>query len=170
MTSFESFQSRNRDVQDGVERHVFGEIFFDKDNGAYMKVRGNGTEDEEVIVLNTGLGQHYSKDTNTEVVLFASGSDTGLKFGLITIPRDKQRQWKEGTGGVQHPTDPDKALEFNAKRAWITDNFAVLMGMLEVKDGEVYIRGTLKAQTVEAGNFVGPIPSGSMSPIPGFEE
>jgi hypothetical protein len=170
MTSFESFPTRNRDAQDGVERHVFGEIFFDKDNGAYLTVRGNGTEDEEVPVINIGIGQAFKKNTNTEVLLFASGSDTGLKFGLITIPRNKQRQWKEGASGVQNAEDPEKALEFNQKRAWITDNLAVLAGMLEVKDGEVFIRGTLKAQQVEAGNFVGPIPSGSMSPIPPFEE
>ena len=35
-------------------------------------------------------------------MLLASSSDTTLKMALLTIPKDKQRRWEEGHGGVQH--------------------------------------------------------------------
>jgi hypothetical protein len=167
----ENFQSRNRDMQDGIERHVFGKIQH-LDTGAIIKVRGNGTVDEEAVLINLGVGANFAENKNTEVFLLASGSDPSLKLALVTIPRDKQRAWKEGTGGVQHPEDPAKALEFNAKRAWITDNFAALMGILEVKDGKVIIRGDLEVSGTATVNVrvVTPDSSNGTVDIPPFEE
>lgn len=172
MTSMIGFPDRNRDMQDGLERHVFGSIEY-LDSGAVMKVRGNGTVDEEVILLNLGQGMNFPKDTNTEVFLMASGSDTNMKFALLTIPRDKQRHWKEGTGGVQHPTDPERAMEFNDKRTHLTDgNYAVGSGEFEVKDGKIYFRGDvfIGGDLNVTGAIKGPLPSGGATPPPGFEE
>lgn len=173
MTSFNKFPDRNRDMQDGTERHVFGEIEY-LGSGAKIKVRGNGTVDEEAIVVNLGIGQSFGKDTNTEVLLLASGSDTNLKFALITIPRDKQRAWQEGSGGIQHPSDPERALEFNDKRTHLTDGkYAVGEdGMLEIVDGKMYIRGDLYVEKnlLVGGSIVGPLPSPGPVIIPPFEK
>lgn len=172
MTSFNKYdQGRDRDQQDGMERHVFGDIEYTA-AGAMHRARGTGTEDVEVPVVNLGIGMNFSKDTNTEVFLLSMGSDTNAKVALITIPRDKQRPWKEGTGGIQNPTDPNKAFEFNAKRAHVTDpNFAIGEGLFEVIDGKIYIRadviigGRLTANT----EVVTPTVSAGTATVPGFE-
>lgn len=174
MTSFNQFPDRNRDMQDGVERFVWGEMEY-LETGAVMKLRGNGTEEEEVLVLNIGQSMNFPKDKNTEVFVLASGSDTGMKFALLTIPRDKQRKWAENTGGIQNPTDPDKAVEFNSKRTHATEsNFAVGdNGIFEVKDGKVYIRAELivEGQITSNNRFVSPNDGERGSqPIPGFDK
>lgn len=173
MSSFNQFRDRNRDMQDGTERHVFGSIEY-LGTGAIVKVRGNGTIDEEAVVVNLGIGSTFADNENTEVLLLASGSDTNLKFALITIPRDKQRKWESGTGGIQHPSDPERALEFNEKRTWLTDgNYAVGDGgTFEVKDGKIYMRGDLHVggNLLVSGSIVGPLPSGSAGPVPAFEK
>ncbi|MEY9493757.1 hypothetical protein [Bradyrhizobium elkanii] len=140
--SFTRFRERSRDVQDGVERHVWGEQKYNG-KGSHIKVRGTDTEDQEAAVLNiAGVSFNLPKNTNTEVFLLASSSDTNLKVAVLTIPRDKQRRWKEGDGGVQHPTDPEFALDFSDKLAHLTKNkFAVgEKGEFEIKGGEGYFR------------------------------
>jgi len=169
----ESFPSRNRDMQDLFERMVFGKLTH-LDTGAVVTLRGNGTQDEEVVVLNIGQSMNLPENFNTEVLVLASGSDTNLKFALLTIPRDKQRPWKEGTGGIQNPTDPDKAIEFNDKRTHVTENnFAVGdSGIFEVKDGKVYIRAELVVEGRVTSNdrFKSPNPGeNGTEDIPGFE-
>jgi hypothetical protein len=63
-------------------------------------------------------------------------------MAVMTIPKDKQRRWEEGSGGVQHPTDAEFALDFSDKLAHLTKNkFAVgEKGEFEVKGEEMYIR------------------------------
>ena len=63
-------------------------------------------------------------------------------MALLTIPKDKQRRWEEGHGGVQHPTDDTFALDFSDSLAHLTQNkFAVgEKGELEVKGDKVYLR------------------------------
>lgn len=145
MTDFQRYRERTYDIQDGFERHIWGEQEYLDDAGSMIKVNGTGTEDQEAAVLNIGgVSFNLPKNTNTEVLLLSGGSDTNLKFAILTIPRDKQRKWAEGTGGVQHPTDASFALEFNGKRAHITQaKFAVGDGELEVSGGQIYIRGDL---------------------------
>lgn len=180
MTSFNKFEDRNRDMQDATERHVFGELTW-LDTGAIIKVKGNGTVDEEAVVVNLGVGSNFATDTNTEVLLLASGSDTNLKFALITIPRDKQRKWPSGGGGIQHPSDPDRAMEFNEKRTWLTDgNYAVGGGgTFEVRGGNIYFRGDavisgnlgVNGNLTVGGAIHGPEPSGGgQTPIPDFDK
>lgn len=175
-------------MQDGLERHVWGSLKYTDASGAVMSVRGTGTNDEEATLLNSGYAFNVEDDFNTEVFLLAGGSDLNQKFAIISIPRDKQRKWKTGTGGIQSPVNPDKAVEFNDKRTQVTeDNFAVAMsGIFEVKDGVVYVRADVRVQgtvyangNVEAGGnvttasfFIGPEPfgSGDAPPaIPGFD-
>lgn len=173
MTSWNRFPSRNRDMQDGTERHVWGELEYVSGAGAVLKVRGTDTVDEEAPVLNTGYGMNYSKDTNTEVMLLSLGSDTDQKYAIVTIPRDKQRPWKEGTGGVQNPSDPDKALEFNAKRTWVTqDKFAIGQGIIEVDGDTVYIRGRLVVEQTATVNarVITPLVIPGSEAIAGFSE
>lgn len=179
MTTLQHFSDRNRDQQDGVERHVWGEQEF-TDAGSIIRVRGTGTQDEEAVVLNNGIGMQVPKDTNTEVFLLAGGSDTNQKFAMLSIPRDKQRKWAEGSSGLQAWNDPARALEFNAKRMYADDeNFATRGGVFEIKGGDVYIRGNVYVDGVvgATGAFKSPstpetpLPGGAGSvTVPGFEE
>lgn len=141
MTTYNHHRTRNRDQQDLVKRHVWGSVEY-TDAGAILTVSGTGTTDEEVPVLNTGYAFNVPKDYNTEVMLISFGSDTTLKYAIPSIPRDKQRPWKENAGGVQNPIDPAKALEFNPKRAHVKEkNFALGdNGEVELLDGVLYIR------------------------------
>src|SRR5262249_30493077 len=114
-------KERPRDVQDYVERHVWGSLEYVDKAGSVLRVRGTDTEDLEMPVINAGYGFNLSQNSNAEVLAFSLGSDTNMKFALPTIPHDKQRQWAEGNGGVQHPTNPDRYLEFNDKRTYLKD-------------------------------------------------
>lgn len=174
MTSFNNFPERNRDMQDNMERMVFGKLT-NLGTGATVKLRGNGTEEEEVVVLNIGQGMNFPENTNTEVFVLMSGSDSNAKFALLTIPRDKQRPWGEGKGGIQNPMDPNKAIEFNEKRTWATEgNFAVGdNGIFEVKDGKVYIRAdvVVEGQVTSNNRFKSPNPGVTgTEDIPGFDK
>lgn len=188
MTTGKTFDERNRDMQDVNERMMFEKLTYTDKSGAHIAVKGSGTQDDEIPVINTGFGFNLPEGTQAEVMVMADGSDVASKMALMTLPRDKQRKWAESTGGVQNPLDPEKAVELNTKRTHVTeDNFAVSMeGVLEVKDGAVYIRGDLHVEgdlyvggKIVAGgnvstaqNFIGPDPSGSGSPppaIPGFD-
>lgn len=179
MTTMQHFSDRNRDQQDGIERHVFGKQEFTK-AGSIVQVRGTGTQDQEAVVINNGIGMQVPENTNTEVFLIAGGSDTNQKFAMLSIPRDKQRQWAEGNNGIQAWNDPARALEFNAKRMYADDaNFATRSGVFEVKGDDVYIRGNLYVQgdVGSTGVFKSPstpqtpLPAGGASvTVPGFEE
>jgi hypothetical protein len=193
MTTLNGPGIRNYDQQDGIERHVWGQQTYQEKGGAIIKVRGTDSVDEEAVVLAGGFGFHLPENSNTEVILFSSGSDTTQKYAMPTIPRDKQRHWKEGTGGVQHPTDGKRAVEFNEKRTYVDDdNFATRSGVFEVIGNTLYIRGNLvvdgdislngalsAAGDVNVGGNLsvggvinGPLPSGAGSPVvvtvPGF--
>lgn len=150
MTTQTDFPTRNRDMQDGAELHVWGELSYVDKAGAIVKVNGTGTIDEEVPVLNSGYSFNLEKDTDAEVLLISLGSDTNKKFALPTLPRDRQRQWKAKTGGVQNPLDGSKALEFNPKRSHMREDNVALgnKGTFEVDEasGDVIIRGNLIVQ------------------------
>lgn len=179
MTTLNQFSDRNRDQQDGVERHVWGEQEY-TDGGAILRTRGTGTQDDEAVVFNNGTSFSAPKDTNTEVILLANGSDTNSKFAMLSIPRDKQRRWAEGNSGIQKWDDPSRAVEFNAKRTYIDDvNVATRGGILEVIGDTVYIRGKLMVeQDIGAGGTfqspnapqTPPTVGGTSVTVPGFEE
>ena len=154
MTTELQERERPRDVQDYVERHVWGEIEYVKDAGSVLRVRGTGSEDEEMPVINSGYGFSLPKNSNAEVLTFSMGSDTNQKFALPTIPHDKQRQWAEGTGGVQHPTDQSRFVEFNGDETWLKDgNFklgnnkelevSISNGVVTMKTSSLTINGDL---------------------------
>lgn len=144
MTSFTRFRERSRDMNDGTERHVWGKQEYIEKAGSIIKVRGTDTEDQEAAVLNIGgVSFNVKEKFNTEVMLLSSSSDTTLKMALLTIPKDKQRRWMEGHGGVQHPTDDTFALDFSDENgAQITKNkFAVgEKGELQVDEKNGYLR------------------------------
>lgn len=180
MTTLHHFVDRDRDQQDGMlERHVWGSQTFVDGAGSVIKVRGTGTVDEEAVVLNQGMGMHVPDDTNTEVFLLNSGSDSTLKHAILSIPRDKQRKWGEGNNGFQAWNDPARAVEFNAKRTYLDDaNVATRDGVFEVVGDTVYIRGKLmvSGDVGAAGVFQSPnIPltpppiGGGPVIVPGFD-
>lgn len=188
MTTNKNFPQRNRDAQDGTERHAFNKLQYMDKSGALVTVKGTGTQDDNAILLNAGYGFNLEDDSDTEVFLLANGSDMAQKFAIMSLPRNKQRKWGKGRGGIQNPLDPDKAVELNEKRVHSTDpNFAVGPGgAFEVIDGVAYFRVPVKfggnvevVGSVTAGGnvstaarFIGPDPSGSgaePSPVPGFE-
>jgi len=137
--SFLPYSARSKDVQDGLERHVWHELKYE-DQGATIKVKGTDSQDEEATVLVIGgAGFKLKKDHDAEVFLLSSSSDTQLKVAVLTTPHDKQRRWPEGEGGVQHPTDDEFSLHFSDKLAHLTKNkFAVgEKGEFEVKSEEL---------------------------------
>lgn len=179
MTTDRPYKERTRDIQDGLERHVWGDLQYGK-AGALLRIRGTGTTDERVPVLNFGYSFNVPSNYNTEVFALSDGSDVGQKFALPTLPRDKQRQWKENAGGVQNPVDPNKAVEFNNKRTHVTQQeFAVGPGgVIEVIGDTVYIRGNMIVSgnlivngfVMTGGVFRGPgTPIGGAAEIPEFE-
>jgi hypothetical protein len=164
--SFLPYRGRSSDVQDGIERHVYSELKYE-DAGAIIKVKGTDTEDEEAMVLNiAGVSFKLKKDSDTEVFLLGSSSDTHLKMAVMTIPKDKQRRWPEGEGGIQHPTDQEFSLHFSDKLAHVTKNkFAVgEKGEFEIKgdqgvfrvskliiDGELVVNKRIITPTIQQG-------------------
>lgn len=172
--TFQRYRERSRDVQDGMERHVWGEQEYIA-AGSIIKVRGTDTNDEEAAVLNiAGVSFNLPKNSNTEVMLLSSSSDTNLKLAVLTIPRDKQRRWKEGDGGIQHPTDPEFALDFSDKIAHLTKNkFGVgEKGEFEVRGDTIYLRAkkvVIEGELVVNKLVKSPEYTNGTEPIPAFE-
>lgn len=146
MTTYNNFGSRNRDNQDGIERHLWGKLTYEDSSGSYIEVKGTGTTDYDVGVINVGYSFNIPDNSNAEVFVVTDGSDTNQKYAFLTLPRDKQRQWKANTGGVQNPLDPNKALEFNPKRTHLRDNNIAFgdNGIFEVVGDKIIIRGSLQ--------------------------
>lgn len=142
-SSFMYYRERSRDVQDHIERHIWGERIYTQAAGSYMKTaRGTDTNDEEVTIIDAGQSFNLKKDSNSEIFFVASSSDTNLKLALLSIPRDKQRRWKEEHGGIQNPLDPEFALDISKELAHITKHFFGVGkdGEFEVKKKEAYFR------------------------------
>jgi hypothetical protein len=154
MTTYQNYNSTIPNDQDHNEVGVYGEVTY-PEVGAIIRVRGNDTEDQEVeVAYYGGVSFKLPKDFDAEVTMISTGNDTTLKVALLSPPKDKYRRWKENTGGLQHPTDPEHALEFNKTRAHVTkDAFAVgPKGTFEVKDGKVFVRGDLTVEGVVIAN------------------
>jgi hypothetical protein len=126
MTDFTGFRSRTRDNQDGVERGVWGKREDVDGAGSVMSIRGTGTVDEEVPIMNFGYGFNVEDDTNAEVVMLALGNDVNNKVAMPTLPKDKQHPWAKGTGGMQHPTDAARRIEFNGDETFLRDGKFVI--------------------------------------------
>ena len=164
--TFLSFRDRSKDVQDGLERHIYGELEY-HDAGSIIKVKGTDSGDEEVTVLVMGSGNFkLKKDHDAEVYLLSSSSDTQLKVAVLQIPHDKQRRWPENEGGIQHPTDPEVSVHISDKMTHVTKNkFAVgEKGEFEIKedtgifrvkklivDGELIVNKRIKTPEMMAG-------------------
>jgi hypothetical protein len=137
MSSYQDHPSNIYNGQDGNEMGVYSHITYEP--YPLIKVRGNDTEDKECEVAFVGsCAFKLPKDANCEILMISTGDDTTLKVAVLTPPKDKQRRWKEDTGGIQHPTDPEHALEFNKTRAHLLkDQFAVGKdGIFEIKDNK----------------------------------
>lgn len=145
MTSYSQSPERSRDMQDMAERHIYSELEHVPGAGSVVKIRGTGSEDQEVPVMHTGYGMNLTKGSDAEVLVIGGGSDTNLKMAFVNLPADKQRAWKEGRGGIQHPMDPDVALEFKDGSLHLTKGELSVGegGFLQVKDGQIYIRGNV---------------------------
>jgi hypothetical protein len=143
--SYQPYRPARKDMSDcTAEKHCFVKQEYVKSAGSIVKVLGTDTEDEEACVVNNGSSFNLKKDTDAEVFLLGAASDTQLKQAMLSIPKDKQRRWQEGDGGVQHPTDPEFALDFSDHIAHVTQNkFGVGKdGEFEVKGKEGYFRVT----------------------------
>lgn len=115
-------QSHMRDTQDNVQRGVWGGRQDVAGAGSMMTVRGTGTTDFQVPIVNVGYSFNLGEgDFNAEVVMLSLGSDVNDKVAFPVLPRDLQYQWPSGTGGVQHPTDPERRLEYNGEETWLKD-------------------------------------------------
>jgi hypothetical protein len=133
MTTDKNFARRNRDMQDNMERHVFSRLEH-TDAGAIVSVKGTGgTEDIEMPVLYGGYGFNLEDDTNAEVIAVEVNSDSGLKYAIMSLPRDKQHKWAKGHGGIQNPLDPERRIEFEKDGVWIKEGVAFLGDEKQVK-------------------------------------
>lgn len=126
-------RTRSQDLQDTAERGVWGERTDVEGAGSIMRVRGTGTEDFELPVMNFGYSFNLPADSNAEVIMVALGSDINDKVAIPTIPRDKQYQWPVGTGGMQHPNDPNRRVEFNGDETFLRDGTFIVGSNREVK-------------------------------------
>jgi hypothetical protein len=137
---------RNHIAEDTSERHLWGKLEHVDGGGTVIKVKGNGTEYDEAILLTiNGIGMHLPADTDAEVIVFPSGSDKHTLIAIATTPHTKERKWKEGTNGQQSAADPNKALEFNKDRTHLTDVNVTIGrdGAIEVIGGKITVRGDL---------------------------
>lgn len=115
-------RSRVNDLQDQIGRGVYGKWTAVDGAGSVMSVRGTGTLlDEEVPVVNFGYGFRLADNADADVFMLAVGADVNDKVAMPTIPRNLQHPWGVGQGGVQHPTDPNRRLEFNQNETWLKD-------------------------------------------------
>lgn len=146
MSDFTRYRSGRNDQQDYIERGVWGGSEDVPGAGQMMRVRGTGTEDLEVPILSLGYSFNLGgSDANAEVVMLSLGSDVNDKVALPCLPRDQAFQWPVGTGGVQHPTDPQRRLEYNNDETWLKDGNYKLGDNKEV---EVIIAGGVVTITV----------------------
>ena len=110
---FLSQRERSRDLDEMLRRTIWGELRYESGSGGYIQVRGTDYNDEDVPVLNLGYGFNLGTNANAEVITLAMNSDTNQKMALLTLPRDQQRQWPAGTGGFQHPGNPNMFIQFD---------------------------------------------------------
>lgn len=142
MTTFRNAIDLTREAQDSIERHGFKEVKFG-DGGATVSVEGNGTADNDCVVLSLGGVIHHLKPgTDAEVILIGNGDDTNGKFALITGPRDKQYKSKPGQSWGQNPTDPNERVGYTEKgvRFASAKSIADMNGLFEIRDGKIYVR------------------------------
>ncbi|MGL5735811.1 MAG: hypothetical protein ACRCYS_13170, partial [Beijerinckiaceae bacterium] len=89
MTTLNRYGRRNKDLNDGTERHIFSEIEYVEGYGHIIKGKGTGTGDEEMVHMSVGgIGFNFPKDTEFEVHALAGGSDTNLKFAVTVTKHD----------------------------------------------------------------------------------
>lgn len=161
MTTRHGFAERNRDSQDQTERHIYAITEYVKGAGRYMRMKGTGSEDDEVPVMSPwGLGGAYPKDTNAEVYAFAWGADTNAKGVLADMPADKQRNWKEGTNGIQSWQDKDHAVIFGRDAISVVGKrLSLLGGLIEIDAaaGKVYLRGEVHIGKLRATGAGAPV-------------
>lgn len=137
-------KSKVRDVQDSVELHCFQFIEYDK-GLMYVTVEGTGTVDPKIPVVSAGYSFNLPNQTNAEVLLLANGTNVNDKIAVMLIPRDKQKQWKPKTGGIQSPETPEQAVEFNPIRTQVRGNKIALgdRGQIEIDGDSIIIRGNV---------------------------
>jgi hypothetical protein len=121
MTGFTRQRSRVNDLQDQIGRGSYGQWTAVDGLGAVMSVRGTGTLDEEVPIANLGYGFRLADNTDADVFMLSVGADVNDKIALPTIPRNMQYQWGVDQGGIQHPTNPERRIEFNSNETWLKD-------------------------------------------------
>lgn len=126
------YRERSRDIDELLRRAVWGSQTYLPGAGSIMSVRGTDYLDEDMPVINFGYSFNLPADSNAEVITLAVNSDTNQKMALPTLPRDVQHQWGEGQGGIQHPLNPERRIEFNDEETWVKDGKYVLGNNREV--------------------------------------
>ena len=163
MTTFNRRPGEIRDFQDATERGMWGERTDVPGAGSIMRVRGTGTTEVELPVINFGYSFNLPVDSDAEVVMLALGGDPNNKVALPTSPRDQQYQWPVGTGGVQHPSDPNRRIEFNGDETFLRDGTFVVGSNREVTitvDGANVIISTGGIANIQAQSIVLNAPGG----------
>lgn len=146
--------THQQDLQDVAQLGVWGTKEELSSGGAMISVRGTGTVDLEVPIMNLGYGFTLPADSNSEIVMLSMGSDVDDKVAMLTIPRDLQHAWAEGTGGIQHPQDADRRVEFNGDETHLRDGKFVIGSNREVTiivDGTNVVIETAADTTINSG-------------------
>lgn len=167
-------RNANRHTQQNAsERGVWGERTDVPGLGSIMSVRGTGTVDMELPVVNFGYSFNLPPDSDAEVIMLSLGGDVNDRVALPVLPRDAQYQWPPGTGGMQHPTDAERRIEFNDDEIWLRDGTFVLgtdRAMRITIDGDnvsIQVAGNVSLSTggdlsVDAGGDIA-LSSGSLT-------
>lgn len=137
-------KSKIRDIQDTIELHLFQFVEYDK-SLMFVTVNGTGTIDSKIPVINTGYSFNMPSQTEAEVLLLANGSSVNDKIALMLIPRDKQKQWRPRTGGIQSPETAEQVVEFNPLRTQIRGDRVALgnKGQIEIDGSTIILRGNV---------------------------
>lgn len=136
-----------RNAQDVIERHVYSELTITS-TGAKVSINGNGTQDVDVPVLFLGQLHNMPKDTNAEVHIIGNGSDTDLKYALVTGPRDKHYKSKVGESWGQNPLDPKSRVGYTPNGVRLAANtdkqtiaeWSTGMFEIDVANNKIYCR------------------------------
>jgi len=114
-----------RTQEELLQLGVYGEVEVVAGAGRVMSVEYSEQTDLELPIANFGFGFSLASFSDAEVLTLSVGADPNAKMALPMLPRDVQRDWPVGAGGIQSPTTPDRFVEINEDETHLQDGVFV---------------------------------------------